>query len=161
MPRTPYWEDTVINVSSANGADTLTSLVGGLSEDERRGMTVVRAIVNLQLAPNPTSGVVGSMAVDIAIGLANQQAFTAGAGSLPDPSINSERPPRGWLYRTRTRVLDDATSVPPMTSLMEDIRAKRKVDAGILYLHLAPLPSTGTTFTTTITGIIRLLYLMA
>ena len=159
--RNAYWEDTLINVSIADNADILTSLVGGLSEDERRGMTVARTIVDMQLAPAVTNGVVGVMILDVAIGVANQQAFTAGSGSLPDPAINSERPPRGWVFRTRCAILDDATTVAPLSFCVGDFRGKRKIDAGILYLHLAAQDSSGTPFTCKAIGIIRVLYLMA
>ncbi len=161
MARTPFWEDTAISVNVVDNGDTVLSLVGGLSEDERRGMTIVRTIVDLQLSPDPTSGVTGSMFVDLAIGMANQQAFTAGSGSLPDPAINSERPPRGWIWKTRTAVIDDATQLGALTFVSGDFRSKRKVDAGIPYLHIAPDARTGTAFTVNVTGLIRLLYLMA
>ena len=161
MPRNAYWEDTVINLGVPDNGDTLQSLVGGLSEDERCGMTIARTIVDLQMSPQTTSGVVGSMICDVAIGLANQQAFSTGAAALPDLAINSERPPRGWVFRTRCAVLDDATTVAPLTFCIGDFRGKRKVDAGILYLHLAADSRTGTAFPLQVTGIIRLLYLMA
>ena len=161
MARTPYWEDTVINASVVDDADDLRSLVGGLSEDERRGMTIVRTIISLQLTPLTTSGVVGSMVVDLGVGIANEQAFTAGAGSLPDPAINSERPPRGWIWRDRVMVLDDATTLAVPTVVHQDLRSKRKVDAGIPYLTTSPSSRTGTDFTIRISGIVRLLYLMA
>ncbi len=161
MARTPYWEDTsVLSVIVDNG-DALLSLVGGLSEDERRGMTIVRTIVALSLSPQTTSGVVGSMMCDIAIGAANQQAFTAGVASLPDPAINSERPPRGWLYKTRAAILDDADNASPLTEVRADVRSKRKIDAGIAYLHLAVDARTGTAFSVTVSGLVRILYLMA
>ncbi len=160
MARTPYWEDTILNITVVDDGDSLQSLVGGLSEDERRGMTVARTIVSLQLSPTPTSGVVGSMCVDLAIGVANQQAFTAGSGSLPDPVINSERPPRGWLWKTRVAVIDDAVTAMPLTFVHGDFRSKRKIDAGILYLHIAPQSRTGTEFTIAVSGLIRILYLM-
>ncbi len=161
MPRNPYWEDTVVGQTITDNGDALISLVGGLSEDERRGMTVARTIVELALSPVTTSGVVGSMVAMMAIGVANAQAFTAGAGSLPDPQINSERPPRGWLFKTQCAILDDATTVAPLTMCRGDFRGKRKIDAGILYLHVTNSSRTGTDFTIFVSGLVRVLYLMA
>ena len=161
MARKPFWEDSALDFTVADDADSLTSLVGGLSEDERRGMTIIRTIVAIQIAPFVTSGVVGTMSVDLAIGNVNQQAFTAGAGSMPDPVINSERPPRGWIWKTRTAVVDDATTAMPLTFINADIRSKRKVDAMIPYLHVAPFSRSGTEFTIKVSGLIRVLYLLA
>jgi len=161
MPRTPYWEDTFIVEDTPVGADDLQSLVGGLSEDERRGMMIVRTLVDLWLTPVITSGVVGTMIMNMGIGVCNQQAFTAGSASLPSPSINSERPPRGWVWRASAMIMDDAITVPNGARLQADLRSKRKIDAGILYLHMDAILRTGTSFDIKTSGLIRVLYLMA
>ena len=159
--RNTYWEDTLIEHTFAAAAIQLQSLVGGLSEDERRGMTVVRTLVQLWLSPVTTSGVVGSMTAVLGIGVANEQAFGVGSTALPQLTINSERPPRGWLWKSSIAVLDDATTVAPLTEVRADIRAKRKIDAGVLYLGMEGDTRTGTAFTVKLSGLIRVLYLMA
>ena len=161
MARNPYWEDTIFSEAVVDNGDNLVSLVGGLSEDERRGMTIVRTLISLYGSPSVTSGVVGSMSLMAGIGVVNQQAFSAGTGSLPDPEINSERPPRGWIWKDAMGIMDDATTAQPLSVVKADIRSKRKVDAGIAYLHLANASRTGTDFTIRVTGLIRILYLMA
>jgi len=161
MPRNPFWEDTFINEDTPSGADDLQTLVGGLSEDERRGMTVVRTLIDLWLTPTISSGVVGSMTMNLGIGVCNAQAFAAGSASLPSPSINSERPPRGWIWRAGIAIMDDATTVPTHSRVTADVRSKRKVDAGVLYIHMDAILRTGTPFNVKTTGLIRTLYLMA
>ena len=161
MARTPYWEDTLIEDTLAAATQNEQSLVGGLSEDERRGMTVVRTLVHFWLTPNVTSGVVGTMTLLAGIGVANDQAFGVGSTALPQLTINSERPLRGWLWKDSLAIVDDATTVAPVTELKVDIRSKRKVDAGILYLATEGDTRSGTAFVIKVSGLIRVLYLMA
>ncbi len=158
MARTPYWADTLMSFSVASGATNNQDLLSNLSPDERRGITLVRTIMTMAYTPSPTSGVVGTQIIDLGIGIASVDAFAAGA--LPDVQVESDRPPRGWIMRDRTAVLDDATDVANITFVRGDFRTKRRIDDGDLFLQHFSTARTGTPFTVAISGIVRVLYLL-
>ncbi len=158
MARTPFWGDALIGSSLGSGAQLVIDLLGNLSEDERRGITVVRQIIGLWMTPIPTSGVVGSMFVDVGIGVASEDAIIAGA--VPDPNIGQDRPARGWLFRDRVVVVDDADNVVFPTVIKEDSKSKRRVDSGELFLVMNNTLNSGTGFTVRVAGLIRTLYLL-
>ncbi len=160
MPRTPYWTDVRIVEDTANGFGDLVDLLPNLDREEKRGITVVRQIIELALTPVVTSGVVGTMLMDIGIGVASSDAFGAGSSALPNPGLGSSRPARGWLFRTQVAIIDDADNIAPPTRVHEDVRTKRKVDDGDLFMQIEALLRTGTAFDVKTTGLIRTLYLL-
>ncbi len=128
--------------------------------------TAVRIIGRFVWQPNSISGQVdGSMKVDIGIGVATQEAFTAGGASLPNPSIETQQPARGWLYKqhmitTKEHASGVENELTFIDTLMFDVRAARKVDRGILFLATESNNATGaTSFDGRLTGTIRVLCL--
>ena len=61
---------------------------------------------------------------------------------------------------TRKVVLDDSVNVAPPTLVMVDLRAKRVLNAGSLFLVVQSVTITGTSFTIEVTGIVRSLTLL-
>ena len=157
MARTPYWDDNLIDLAITSTATIETELMTALSGQQRRGITIVRTIIELGITPSPTSGVVGTQSVDIGIGVIAETASLAGA---PDVRVASHRPARGWIMRTRCVVIDDATTVPAMSECKMDLRTKRKVDDGKPFIGIGNSARTGSAFTVHVSGIIRLLYLL-
>jgi len=98
------------------------------------------------------------MILDVAIGVCAVDAFSDSA--TPDIQVNQDRPPRGWLFRTRCIVMDDGANPGPPVKCMGDMRGKRKLDNGILYLKTRASSFSGTTFSVATGGIIRTLYLL-
>jgi len=158
MARQPAWEDTLINEAATSGFGDEVDLVGDLSQQDRRGITVVRLVIDLSILPTITSGVIGSQIFDLGIGVASEDAFVAGA--LPDVNVATDRPPRGWLWKTRVVVTDDTTTTMNPVRVMGDIRAKRRVDAGILFLRTLNTNLSGTAFAVNMAGLIRTVYLL-
>ena len=60
-------------------------------------LTVTRIIGDFRVMYSPNSTVVDSLSVvDIGIGVGSAHAVSA--GEMPDPTVDSDYPPRGWLY---------------------------------------------------------------
>ena len=158
MARRAAWADRLMDDSLTNGAQLIFDLMPSLDIDERTNITVVRQIIDLTLTPEPTSGVVGTMRADFGIGLVSVDAQVAGA--VPEPSVQTDRPSQGWLWRWRGVVLDDTTQVPINTRVMADLRAKRRVSSGVLVMIADGTAISGTAFVVNVTGIIRTLFLL-
>ncbi len=159
MARTPYWADNLVDQEQAPalGSDN-EDLMPALSQDERRGLTIVRLLIDLAVTPSPTNGVVGTQTSLMGIGVASFEAF--GAGVVPDSNVETDRPARGWLWRSSLVILDDADNVVPSMRVQADVRAKRRVDDGVPFLNMVNQDRTGTAFTIRVTGIVRVLYLL-
>ncbi len=69
-------------------------------------MTLTRTIIRLKMLVESVSVVNGVQAVDLGIGLLEQDAF--GAQVAPDPNVAADQTPRGWVYRDRLIVRDGA-----------------------------------------------------
>ena len=158
MARTPWWHDELVNTAIASGAQGIRDVMGNLSQDETRGSTIVRVILDLDISASPTNGVIGTQMVDIGLGVVSEDAFAASA--VPDPSTETDRPPRGWLFRTRCVIYDDIDRTIKGTVCKGDFRGKRRLDAGILALILNNEARDGNTFSVRMTGICRTLYLL-
>ena len=161
MARTPYWADNIVleNVPVSGGSDNV-DLFPGLSRDERRGITVVRLLIDLQVSPLVLDGVNAQQLAMMGIGVSSFEAFAV-AGALPDPNQETDRPPRGWLWRSVLKVahVPDALVMP--VRAQADVRAKRRVDDGVLFLRIINVDRTGVTpFEIAVDGLIRVLYLL-
>jgi len=158
VARKATWIDTLIAFSVASGAQQVISLMGGLLPIETRGYTLTRTILELSMVP-PTAVSDGFQAVSLGVQLVSQEGFNAGV--VPDPNVGADRPPRGWVYRTRRAVAGAASMVShdPLL-IMADIRAKRRVDDGELVLTINNDAIDGTAFSVRLDGIVRCAYLL-
>ena len=163
MARTPYWIDTLVAVQLADAGKTNPDLTGPFDAQQRRGMTVTRMLVHLAFLTTTEGGVEGIAAIDCGIGVASREAHAA--ASLPDPETEEDRPARGWLWRDRYVVretIQGSNLVSPgyFTEVKADIRARRKMDDGVLWLALTNTGLAGTGFSVQIAGIVRVLVLL-
>jgi len=155
------WADILVNQASSSGsAGTPVDLLVDLPTMTRT--TVARIIGDFMAFPddrNATSDAV--MQIDMGIGVASQEAFTAQI--VPDPNVQAEYPALGWLYATTQMVLFNNSSgtteaiVVPVWHF--DIRANRKVDKGVLYMTWNNTAADGTGFTVRLVGRLRSLCL--
>jgi len=107
-------------------------------------LTVTRIIGDFTLQYLVSTTVNDSLSiVDVGIGVASSAAFAvASAAGLPDPSLETEYPDRGWLYIKSlpvSQILDAAGGVSIVDRVARfefDIRAMRKIDKGILFMIL-------------------------
>ena len=158
MPRTPYWDDNFIDFAITSTATIEVELMTNLSGQQRRGITIVRTILELGITPSPTNGVVATQSVDVGIGVIAESTAIAAA---PDVRVATARPACGWIMRTRCVVMDDANTVVAPTLCRMDLRMKRKVDDGKPFIGIGNTVRTGATpFTVHVSGIVRILYLL-
>ena len=165
MPRTPYWIDTLVSTQLATGGVGAPFIDQDPSQGDARGVTLERIVLHLQFATTTEGGVEGLSVIDAGIGVASREAFALGVSGLPDPQSALERPARGWLWRDRIMVREtiQGTNLVSPGSIAEvrlDLRAKRKIDDGRMYLSLTNGILAGTGFAIQVSGIVRVLCLL-
>ena len=156
MPRPTDWVDTRVILEVSTSAQSITSLVTGLSTANTRSATIIRTIIRLGLFSNSVAGAWGVASLDLAIGIASQEAFVAGV--VPDPNSATEKPARGWMWRTQMQVAQNGVGSQVIYSIEADVRSGRKVENGEVYLVANNTPYTGTQFQVNVVGMIRQLY---
>ena len=159
MPRMTDWIDTSVGFTIATSAQTSLSLMTGVAPVNMRGMTLIRTILTLDCFSVTTAGAWGVQILSIGIGVASQEAFAAGV--FPDPNTMTDKPPRGWVYRTSRCVAQNGASAPVIMEIRADIRGARKIENGELYIVVDNDPIVGTTFTARVQGLARTLYKLA
>ena len=156
MPRPTDWIDTIVNQSVGTGGQAFQSLMTGVAPVNMRGMTLIRTIVSLDVFSTSIAGAYGVQSCNLAIGIASQEAFAAGV--FPDPNNATDKPPRGWVYRTCRCVAQNGAGAPVTFRIDADIRGARKVENGETYLIFNNGAEVGTTFAINVFGLIRTLY---
>ena len=156
MPRPTDWIDSIVGFSAATSSQSQVSLMTGVAPVNMRGMTLIRTIVSVSVFSITVAGAWGIQVASIAIGVASQEAFAASI--LPDPNVATDKPPRGWVYRTSQVVAQNGAGAPVSHDLRADIRGARKIENGELYVIMTNDPVAGTTFSIRMEGLIRTLY---
>ena len=156
MPRPTDWIDTLVILFAATGGQGFMSLMTGVAPVNMRGMTLIRTIVKLGVYSADTAGAWGVQSVDLGIGVASQEAFAAGV--FPDPGTPTDKPPRGWVYRTNVQAGQNGAGAPVVTQLEADIRGARKIENGELYIVADNTAEVGTAFSIIVRGLVRTLY---
>ena len=100
------------------------------------------------------------------IGVASTDAFGVAAGAgLPDPRVETDYPPRGWIWKGSFTAADSVlatalTQVYHFPTIEFDIRSLRKVDKGVLYFTAVKTVLSGSAFDLQLDGLIRVLCLV-
>ncbi len=102
-------------------------------------LTTIRVIGDLTVQYTPNSTIVDSLSViDIGIGVSSVEAFAvSNTAGLPNPSVATNFPPRGWLYVATRAVSQQAESVGVVNQVEKfefDVRGMRKVDKGVMFI---------------------------
>jgi len=155
MPRPTDWIDTRLGFNTTSGAQEIQSLMGTLLPQEFRGATLIRTIISMSMYSTTTAGVWGTQEYDMAIGIASQEAFTAGV--VPDPNSPTEKPARGWLWKSHRVIEQNGSGGRVVVHVAADIRGARKIENGEIYLVVNNAALDGTPFTVRGRGLIRLL----
>ncbi len=154
------WMDTVITLNPTNGGSDNVSLITGAAPINMRGATLIRTLVRLDFSSATVAGAWGIHECQFAIGIASQEAFAAGV--LPDPRTATDKPPRGWVYRSAAGVMQNgATGGQIVTAVQADIRGARKIENGEVYLIVDSDATAGTAFTVNVRGLVRMLVKLA
>ena len=118
--RAVEWFDTIVDLASGiNTQDTL-QLSQGIVADERKGMTLVRTIISLDLV-----AITAGTGTLVSMGIVMMPLEAVLAGAFPDPNISSDNP--GWIWRWHrgvfTSVVNDRSQV---VHVAHDTPAMRK-----------------------------------
>ena len=130
-------------------------------QTRRDRMTLLRTIIGLDVARLTHDSGEGSEQVFFGIAIATQEAFDAGAASLPSPFVMTEFPRLPWVWRAAYRTYGFAADQPAVFNqrIDLDIRAKRKLENGQAYLNVVNTTFEGSSSVVTVSGIIRQLWL--
>ena len=129
------WADRIISLGVTSGAQTIPfDLLADLPDTTVK--TVTRLIGTFTLVPSDLDAAVTSaQRIDMGIGVASQEAFTAGV--VPDPNVQADYPALGWLWIDSQTVIkvnaSGTTEAFLYPTVHFDIGAQRKVDRGIIY----------------------------
>ena len=135
MPRHRAWADLIHNAQLIDGDTTLKDLLVNAPTSDT--LTVVRIILDVTVGFDPAVGTEGDCRIDLGIGVTSREAFTIGKTAVPDPSQETEYPPRGWLFvaTKRATIAVGASFEWVIPAVFQaDLRAQRKIDKGVLFL---------------------------
>jgi len=160
MPRRTMWEDTLLSGTLLTGVAVKQSLVGTLTGPELAGMTLTRMLFRMDLSTADEVLGTNAQTVDVGVGIASREAFTAGV--LPDPDSASDEPPRGWVYRDRVMVPGRQVTSAGRTisQFRADVRAQRKIEEGILWVQINSSVLEGAGISTWFSMLVRCLFLI-
>jgi len=163
MPDRPRaWGDERFSATSvAAGTPFKRDLLANLAAADVK--TAVRIIGELSLYGAVTSESEYDQLVDIGIGVASVEAFTVGGSSLPQPNVDVQQPPRGWMFAAQGHFwqFKAANNEQQRGEQMFrfDLRASRKVDRGVLYLAITNTNISGSSTSALVVGRVRVLCL--
>ena len=149
------WIDTIISLAPVTTGQASVSLITGAAPINMRGVTLIRTILSLGFASGTVSGAWGTQRVDFAIGITSQEAFAATA--LPDPDVATDKPSRGWVYRSSLLVSQNGVVGNVVQQVQMDIHGARKIENGEVFFVVNNTPIRGTAFTVDVQGLVRLL----
>jgi len=163
MPRGRLWQDTRISQTMVSTTGQVLEIAAGSNEGQAQ-LTVVRMVGHLFFrAQSPNSTNQAAMQCDMGVAVVTTEALVAGIASVPDPTLSTSFPARGWLWRDAivTEEMNGTGTVEIYKAgeLVFDIRSQRKLDRGKLVFIAETNPVTGTGYTTTLHGWLRCLCL--
>ena len=158
MARRTAWEDTIIDRDVANAGQASQQVMSTVTADEMRGSTLTRLIGELGLYSNTVAGAYGVQAATIGIATLDEDAFVAGA--VPDPSSETDEPPRGWVYWTQCLVSQNGVGTTIAIRCMFDLHSQRRMDGSVLVVVVDSISVIGTSFSIGVNGIVRTLLLL-
>ena len=157
------WFDTLLNDDVASAAQVVI-LMGapGASVTERRVQqyTLLRSILSFDIMPTVRDSGEGDQQVSLGMGVVSTE--SAASAAVPDPETPTDYPIRGWVWRNRYRIYASAADDQNVDHVRveTDLRGKRKIENGQMVLIVKNTSNQGTATPVTLTGIIRLLYLV-
>ena len=157
--RITAWDDQLVNtVNLVEGTQAPVLLAENVADPEKRGCTIVRMLIGIQIMPSNPNTANGTQRVMIGVGVTSDDAFSAGA--LPDLETDADFPVQGWMYRDSFVVVDIASGGNPgmVVRIEKDIRAQRKIDRSTPFLVLRTNTIQGSTIGVMYSGIVRILY---
>ena len=130
------WADQIINTQLVDGATLLLDLLENAPTIDT--MTAVRILLDVEAGWDPAVSTEGDVRISVGIGVTSTEAFSIGVTAVPNPDSETEYPPRGWLYvatKRATIAIGGSFEWQQNAKFEVDLRAMRKIDKGILFLH--------------------------
>jgi len=158
------WADQILSVPVAGASALNRSFLGlsALSALDRRiqRFTLIRTIVGIDIMPTVRDSGEGDQLVSIGIAVVSEE--TAATGS-PDPSVEDEHPLRPWVWRAQFRVFASAVDDQNVVRVRADVdlHSQRKLENGRPALLIRNVDNQGTSTPISVTGLIRMLYLIS
>ena len=151
--RATRWLDTIVNESIVNVASVADNLDSNISQGDKKGMTLVRMILELNLSAAGTG--TGAL-LHAGIFLLHGDAKTAGV--YADPEDQAEQ--AGYLWRwTGTCFTSAVNDRSQQTQIKADLKSRRKYPSEdhelVLYMK-----ATSSSITVNVDGLIRTLWLL-
>ncbi len=165
--RPRVWADLKIDDNMSAGGSHLENLLLNAPVDWQ-SKTAIRHIARLRVIPTVVANAsVSAQLVSIGIGVIARDAFVAASGavtaSIPNPSVATDFPINGWIFREQAILVNqqDSGTVEAweMPEFHYDIRAARKVDRGILFVALVNEDLIAGTTAVKVAGMMRTLVL--
>ncbi len=160
MPRRTFWNDQVLNIDVASGNSNVISLLSGLGDTTE--FTLIRTIISVDVVPEDLveANTGGIQRWAAGIGVTSEEAFSIGISAISNPQTATEHPARGWVWRSAGAVLKIQGVGFPYPMVREDIRSKRKIDRGDLFLAFSNEALEGTVFAIKLCGMVRCLLML-
>ena len=156
------WIDTLVNNDVASGGGQLPISLARVLPGAvpRPQMTLTRTLIGLDIAATVHDSGEGSQLVSCGIGIGSLEAFASSI--FPDPSVATDHPTRGWVWRAAYRIFAFAADQPAIFTrrLDLDIRAQRKLENGEAYLVVDNVNLEGVAITVRVSGYVRQLWIV-
>jgi len=158
--KTDWFDQTVIATVVAGGStQEIDLLVDAVTFSDLEGMTVVRTLIDLEVAPAAEVSAFGLQLPMIAGAIISDEADAAGA--LPDLLSDLDYPQRGYVFKMTAGIVAARPveeKYAQFAHFQADIRAQRKMEKNTRYLLLlANLNVIGTAYTVVVAGLVRTL----
>ena len=118
-PRAKEWIDQHIDFNIVDGAEGLRSITTNLLDDEKKGATIIRCLVDMHVSSKTLNA---KVLTAIGLTMLNDDGFAAGA--VPDPGDSSDQP--GWYWRAQSVIRGNESNVLESQHIEKDLRAMRK-----------------------------------
>ena len=145
--RSRAWADATFDNILTAGTPKVFDLLAGALEGSTT-LTVSRVILDLEVGIPISSEIEYSQTIHIGIGVCSVEAFAIGPTAIPSPNIVAEYPPRGWLYVATKQCWQfkgvSEGQQKKNAMFQADLRGMRKIDKGILYIHMVSIDQTPT-----------------
>ena len=159
--RKTEWIDTLVDEQTPTAGQDQESLLADYISNELAGWTLTRTLIHLWLMPQTPAATFGIQHIDMGIGLVTQEAFAAGV--LPEADTETDRPVLDWVWRERVMIAEGGIAGAILQAPVEvkaDIRSRRKIGDGELFLVVDNTSKSGTAFGVQTSGLIRCLFLL-
>ena len=155
------WATALINLTIPDGLETTLQLNSVLPATQEVDVTLVRTIICLTVRATSVGSIANAQQIHVGIGVASSEGFAAGAVGVASPATAAEDPIQGWVWKCSYWLTQSQGTDSMALQIEKDLRAQRKISAGVPYFRLDNDPGDGVAFTVRVHGIIRTLYKLA